>query len=167
MKRANLFSGIILSLMLLVGLGNVKANTSPEKIAGNSQTILGNYQLTEVEPETIDNQTFRKFELIYENGNAPVTIYLNQRSKCNDYIVRSNVMEAQYICNKKGFGATTVNSKFRKYPEQINNMFLSTEALRYQSKITEGQLPVEKALGLIACYYPSLLKNIQNIVTQN
>jgi hypothetical protein len=46
-------------------------------------------------------------------------------------------------------------------------MFLSQEALAYQQKITEGEISIEKALGLIACYYPSLLKNIQNIATLN
>ncbi len=167
MKRVNLFSGLALTMMLFVGLGSVKANSAPEAITGNSQTVLGAYQITELEPETIKKETLRKFQLTYENGNAPITIYLNERSKCNDYIVRSNVMEVQYVCNKQGFGATTVNSKFSLYPEQTNNMFHSTEALGYQSKITDGEISIEKALGLIACYYPSLLKNMQNIATVN
>lgn len=167
MKRVNLFSGIALTLMLFVGLGTATANSAPEAVTGNSQTLLGNYQITELEPETIKKETLRKFQLTYENGNAPITIYLNERAKCNDYIVRSNVMEVQYVCNKQGFGATTVNSKFSLYPEQTNNMFLSTEALGYQSRITGGEISVEKALGLIACYYPSLLKNMQNIAAVN
>jgi hypothetical protein len=169
MKRVILFSGLALSMMLLLGLGSAKANSAPapEAISGNSQTLLGTYQITELEPEIVNKETLRKFQLTYENGNAPITIFLNERTKCKDYIVRSNVMEVQYVCNKQGFGATTVNSKFSMYPEQTNELFLSTEALGYQSKITDGEISIEKALGLIACYYPSLLKNMQNITAVN
>src|SRR5690554_2766186 len=155
MKRNNIISGIAVSFMLLVGIISASATSAPETISGNSQTLLGEYQITEMEPETINNETMRKFQLDYENGIAPVTIYLSERKKCREYIVRSKVMEVQYVCNKNGFGATTVSSRYSLYPDQTNQMFLSTEALGYQSKITEGEVELQKALGLIACYYPS------------
>lgn len=167
MKRTNILSGITLGLVLMFGMTNASAAITPETLSGESQTILGEYQITELAPETIQNATFRVFQLDYKNGNGTVTIYLNERSKCREYIVRSNVMEVQYTCNKQGFGASNVNSKYSIYPPQINDMFLSQEALAYQQKITEGEISIEKALGLIACYYPSLLKNIQNIATLN
>lgn len=169
MKRNNIISGIAVSLMLLVGIISASATSAPETLSGNSQTLLGEYQITELEPETVNNETMRKFQLDYENGVAPVTIYLSERRNCREYIVRSKVMEVQYVCNKKGFGATPVSSRNSLYPEQTNKMFLSAEALGYQERITEGEVGLQKALGLIACYYPSLLKNIQNLakVTQN
>lgn len=164
MKRVNLLSGILFTVMTLGGLTNMNASNAPDVMSGNSLTELGEYQITEMETETIDKETFRKFEIDYENGSAPVTILLNERKRCNDFIVRSNVMEIQYVCKKSGFGATTItNSRYRKLPEQTNNMFLSREALNQQAKITNKQVSVEKALGLIACYYPALLKNVQNI----
>ena len=165
MKRVNLLSGIVFFVMTLAVSTTINAGNAPEVMSGNSLTELGAYQITEMEPETIDKETFRKFELDYENGSAPVTILLNERKRCNDFIVRSNVMEVQYVCKKSGFGATAIsNSKYRQLPEQTNNMFLSSDALRNQSKIVNKQVSVEKALGLIACYYPALFKNVQNIV---
>ncbi len=163
MKRVNLFSSIIFSVMILAGSTTMSAGNPPAVASGHSQTSLGEYQITELEPETIDKDSFRKFQINYENGSAPITIHLNELSKCNEFIVRSNVMEIQYVCKKSGFGATTVKNKYSIFPEQTNNMFLSTEALRNQSKLTNRNISVEKALGLIACYYPALLKNIQNI----
>jgi hypothetical protein len=134
-----------------------------QSLKGASQTLLGNYTITEVAPETIKNEVLRKFELTYENGKAPVVIYLRQKSKCKEYIVRGHAMEVQYTCKKSGFGAQTLAGKFASYPYDTNAQFISEEALSHQSKITTSEVPVEKALGLIACYYPGLLKNIQTL----
>jgi len=164
MKRVNLISGLIFFVMIMTGTSAIAAGDAISVLSGNSLTSLGEYQITELESEVIGNETVRKFQIEYENGNAPVTVLLNERKRCNDYFVRSNVMEIQYVCKKSGFGATTIsNSAFRKLPEQTNNMFLSQEALRQQEKLVNSQVSVEKALGLIACYYPNLLKNVQNI----
>ncbi len=163
MKRVNLISGIIFVVMILTGTTMAKAGDAPLPVTGNSLTVLGNYQISELEPEIIDKETFRKFRLDYENGSAPVTILLNERKRCNEYIVRSKVMEIQYVCKKSGFGASAISSKYSQYPEQTNNMFLSREALNNQEKIVNKEISVEKALSLIGCYYPALLKNVQNI----
>ncbi len=167
MKRVNLISGILFFVMLMTGTSVMAAGDAVSVLSGNSLTSLGDYEITELDAEVIDKETFRKFEIVYENGSTPVTILLNERKRCNDYIVRSNVMEVQYVCKKSGFGATAIsNSQYRMLPEQTNNMFLSQEALNQQEKIVNSQVSVEKALGLIACYYPALLKNIQNISAQ-
>lgn len=167
MKRVNFVAGFLFFVMVLSGTSVMAAGDAVSELSGNSLTALGEYQITELEAETIDNETVRKFQIEYENGNAPVTVLLNERKKCNDFIVRSSVMEIQYVCKKSGFGATVIsNSKFRVLPEQTNEMFLSQEALNRQEKIVNSQVSVEKALGLIACYYPNLLKNIQNISAQ-
>ncbi|WP_291857321.1 hypothetical protein [Marinilabilia sp.] len=167
MKQINLISGLIFFVIIFTGTSVMAAGDAISVLTGNSLTALGEYQITELEAEIIDNETVRKFQIEYENGNAPVTVLLNERKRCNDFIVRSSVMEIQYVCKKSGFGATDIsNSAFRVLPEQTNNMFLSQEALSRQEKIVNSQVSVEKALGLIACYFPNLLKNIQNIAAQ-
>ncbi|WP_462318425.1 hypothetical protein [Marinilabilia sp.] len=167
MKRKNLISGAIFFVMILVASSVSAAGGSVDVLKGKSLTALGEYQITEVGTENIEKETFRKFQVEYENGSAPVTILLNERKRCNDFIVRSNVMEVQYVCRKSGFGATPiVNSNYRKLPEQTNRMFLSQDALRNQKKLVNKQVSVEDALGLIACYYPLLFENIQNITAQ-
>lgn len=164
MKRVNFAAGLLFFVMILSGSSVMAAGDAVSVLSGNSLTELGDYQITELESETIGNETVRKFQIEYENGNAPVIVFLNERKRCNDFIVRSNVMEVQYVCKKSGFGATTItNSDFRMLPEQTNNMFLSQDALSRQEKIVNSSVSIEKALGLIACYYPGLLKNIQNI----
>lgn len=135
-------------------------NGTPSLLNGETNTLLGNYTISEVAPETIKGETLRKFELIYENGKAPVIIYLMEKPKCKDYIVRSNTMEVKYSCRKSGFGAEMLLGKFAMYSSVANGQFIAQEALAQQKKITTSEIETEKALGLIACYYPSLFKNI-------
>lgn len=164
MKKKNFISGAIFFVAILVATSVSAAGDSVDVLKGNSLTVLGEYKITEVGTETIEKETFRKFQVDYENGSVPVTILLNERKRCNDFIVRSNVMEVQYVCRKSGFGASPIaNSNYRRLPEQTNSMFLSQEALSNQKKIVNNMVSVEKALGLIACYYPLLFENVQNI----
>src|SRR5690554_6870013 len=104
MKRNNIISGIAVSFMLLVGIISASATSASETLSGNSQTLLGEYQITELEPETVNNETMRKFQLDYENGVAPVTIYLSKRRNCRKYIVGRKVLEVNYVGNKKALG---------------------------------------------------------------
>ena len=48
--------------------------------------------------------------------------------------------------------------KQMKYKPELNALFLAQDEFERQQKISEGALPVESALGLIASYYPNLLK---------
>ncbi|ASB48486.1 hypothetical protein [Alkalitalea saponilacus] len=165
MKRANILSGVITMVMFFASVNFATAETL--KLQGETPSILGDYTIVEVEPEQVGNATMRKFVLTYENGAAPVTILVNERRRCTDYIVRSNVMEVQYTCKRSGFGAERINSQYAMLPEQTNMLFLSSEALSYQARLSNGELPLERALGLIACYYPELFVNVNNLYAAN
>lgn len=128
-------------------------------IEGETNTQLGTYSVSELEPETIKGETLRKFELTYENAKTPVLIYLYEKPKSKEYIVRSNTMEVKYTSRKSGFGADFLTGKFMMYSPEANARFVSLEALQYQRKITTHEVDIDKALGLIASYYPALLKN--------
>ena len=101
----------------------------------------------------------RTFELTFENAQKTVLIYLDEHAKCRDYIVRSKNLEVRYVCNKASFGVQFLTGKQMKYDPALNALFLSQDEFVKQGKISEGELPVESALGLIASYYPSLLKS--------
>jgi hypothetical protein len=53
-----------------------------------------------------------------------------------------------------------LTGKQMKYNPALNNLFISQEKLAKQQKISEGSLPIDSALSLIASYYPHLLKSI-------
>ncbi len=128
-------------------------------LKGNSNTNFGNYEIKELPPVNTDGETMRAFELTYENAQKPVLIYLDERSNCTDYIVRSKNLEVRYACKKASFGVQLLSGKQMKYDPEINALFLSEEEFQNQKKISEGSLPISAALGLIANYYPGLLKS--------
>lgn len=126
---------------------------------GKSNTNLGDFEIKELAPVTTNGETMRTFELTYENAHKPVIIYLDERSNCKDYIVRSKNLEVRYVCKKATFGAQLLTGKQMKYKPELNALFLSKDEFEKQQVISEGALPVQSALGLIASYYPGLLKS--------
>jgi hypothetical protein len=97
--------------------------------------------------------------LTYEKAQKSVLIYLDQRANCMDYVVRSKNLEVRYTCKKTSFGAQLLSGKQMKYDPALNALFISQDEFAKQQKISEGALPIASALGLIASYYPSLLKS--------
>ena len=125
---------------------------------GESNTRLGSYQIKELPPVMVNGVTMRTFELAYQNVENKVMIYLNEREDCRDYIVRSKNLEVRYVCSKSAFGAKLVTGKFRQYDPTLNDRFLSRNEFTNQGMISEGNLEIPSALGLIASYYPALFQ---------
>lgn len=128
-------------------------------LKGNSNTNFGNYEIKELPPVNENGETMRAFELTYENAHQPVLIYLDERSNCKDYIVRSKNLEVRYACKKSSFGVQLLSGKQMKYDPALNALFLSEDEFQNQKKISEGGLPISDALELIANFYPGLLKS--------
>ena len=149
-----------ITLLLLFGLVQSYATNPPSiNLSGESNTTMGNYTIKELPPVEISGELMRTFELTYENAKKPVLIYLDTRANCKDYIVRSKNLEVKYSCKKSSFGVQHLSARQMKYAPDINELFLSQDEFSKQQKIAEGGIPVISALGLIASYYPSLLKS--------
>jgi hypothetical protein len=159
MKKTSLFSILfVLTLGMLSTAFGINPPSDSITLKGSSNTWLGDYQIKELPATTENGQLMRTFELSYAKAEKKVLIYLDQRPDCREYIVRSKNLEVKYVCNKSGFGAKLVTGKLRKYDPAVNELFLSKEEFKNQSKISEGGLEASSALGLIASYYPSLMK---------
>ncbi len=159
MKRTNLLSAIFMMLIVILGINASASENEAINLKGDSNTKMGSYQIKELPAENINGETLRKFELTYENGKHPVVIYLDEKSNCRDYIVRSKNMEIKYVCKKSGFGAQLLSGKLAKYDPTVNTYFIANDELNNQARISDGGLTVDNALGLIASYYPALLKS--------
>lgn len=151
--------------ILLITFGFINANATDLagnsiSLKGNSFTALGNYELKELPAVSVNGVMMRNFELTYEKAQKTVTIYLDEQPNCRNYIVRSKNLEVCYKCKKSSFGAQLLSGKQMKYKPEVNALFLAQDEFEKQQKIAEGGLPVDQALGLIASYYPGLLKNI-------
>ena len=149
---------VLMFFSVIISATAVNPPAGAVNLNGQSNTWLGDYQIKEL-PATVQNgQSMRTFELSYANAAKSVMIYLNERSDCREYVVRSKNLEVKYVCNKNGFGAKLVNGKLRQYDPDVNALFLANDEFRNQGRISDGGLELPSALGLIASYYPGLLK---------
>jgi hypothetical protein len=157
--KSSLYFLMLIILMFTLFSSTAKASDFPENslsFKGASNTWLGDYQIKELAPVTINGVTMRTFELAYQNAENPVMIYLDEHAGCGEYIVCSKNLEVKYVCNKTTFGAKLVTGKFRQYDPVLNANFLAREELIKQAKIADGGVEISSALGLIASYYPGL-----------
>ncbi|TAJ15719.1 hypothetical protein DMA11_00525 [Marinilabiliaceae bacterium JC017] len=128
-----------------------------DKIEGSSNTKLGNYFIekadTQIQHEGVAIKTY---VLNYENFKKEILIGVEDGKKCKNFHVRIDDMEIIYSCEKSQFGA-------RKLPKQKDTQVNVKEAIDrqqffYQKVITQKPKTEEELLGLIACYFPKLLK---------
>jgi len=153
----------ILFILLTITFSITKVNASDLSgnsinFKGNSNTHFGNFEIKELPSVNMNGEILRAFELTYEKAQKSVSIYLDERAKCRDYIVRSKNLEVCYTCKKTSFGVQLLAGKYMKYKPEVNALFLAQDEFENQRKISEGGLPIETALGMIASYYPNLLK---------
>ncbi len=151
----------LLLLLIVLGAINAKATDLEENtinLKGNSNTRFGNYEIKELPPVSVNGELMRTFELTYEKAQKTVLINLDERANCRDYIVRSKNLEVRYVCKKTSFGAQLLTGRNMKYDPTLNALFLAQDEFEKQKSISEGGLPIAEALGLIASYYPNLLK---------
>ena len=157
MKQLTTF--LILLTFCVVNVNATDREGNLINLNGKSNTSLGDYTIKELPPVNMNGEMVRNFELTYEKAHKSVLIYLDERANCKDYIVRSKNLERRYACKKTSFGAQLLSGKHMKYDPALNALFLSHEEFEKQQVISEGGLPIASALGLIASYYPSLLKS--------
>jgi len=156
MKQLTLLILLVTFCVLNTNATDLPGNTI--NVKGQSNTKLGEYAIKELPPADVNGKIMRAFELTYANAQKSVLIYLDERNNCRDYIVRSKNLEVRYVCKKTSFGAQLLTVKQMKYKPELNALFLAQDEFERQQTISEGSLPIESALGLIASYYPGLLK---------
>ncbi len=155
MKTKMYFLGIFLLVLVMGVSAKIKDG---QAITGNSLTDFGKYTIMVAEnPMVVNNQAVKTYELVYENTANPVRIGVLKEKKCTTFLIRSEEFEVQYDCNKNVFGVKKMDKKYRELPEassdsKINKVSFYSQRVISQSPKTEDQL-----LGLIACYFPTLV----------
>ena len=155
-EMKNLVSILTVVLFITSYLG-VKANIVD--VTGESNTDMGKFKITELAPVMVKGEQVRAFELKYENSEHPVIVLLDENKKCKNYIVRAKNLEIKYVCKKDFFGARLVSGKFIEYDPAVNEYYLDKEEFKRQEILSTNGLDEKEALGIIASYFPQLIKD--------
>lgn len=145
--------------LLLVSLFAVAKERGTTVVSGQSLTELGQYTIS-LSPETITigNEVLNTYQLVYSESDSPVLIGVKKTKKCMNFIVRTEGFEIEYVCNKHVFGVKKVNEAYREVDLATVNAMLDNSQYYTQRVISQTPKNEEELLGLIACYFPLLIK---------
>jgi len=146
--------------LLLVGFTSTAKTKEASVLNGQSLTELGDYQISQSSNAlAIGNETLKTYELTYSNSDSPILIGVKKTKKCMDFIVRAKNFEVEYVCNNHVFGVKRINKDYQTVPTATINKMMDNADFYTQRVISQNPKTEEELLALIACYFPSLIKD--------
>ncbi len=127
---------------------------------GKTFTGLGDYRI-----ETTDNTVSLKgkackaYIISYENSPMKVTVVISKERDCKKYVVLSDKLSVQYVCNKNYFGVEKLDKDFENDGYKTSDSELNRSAYFHQKILTPGKRGELEATQLIAAYFPMLFNN--------
>jgi len=97
--------------------------------------------------------------LMYENTNDVIRVGLVKEKDCTTFIVRSDEFEVEYTCNKGVFGVKKIEAQYQELPKKEMDLKLNKVSYYSQRVICQNKKSEDELLGLIACYFPTLIND--------
>ena len=132
---------------------------------GKTHSALGNYKITLAEnPVTINGEELKAFVISYENSPLEVKVAIMKDVDCKKYLVLSDELSVQYVCNANYFGVERLDKSFAKDGYTTSDEALNRSEYFHQKVLTAGQGPELDNTMLIAAFFPQLLKTDVGVV---
>jgi hypothetical protein len=127
--------------------------------SGKTNTALGDYKIeTADEPVTINGEQFKAFVISYQNSTMEVKVIIKPGKKCKNYVVLSDKLSIQYVCNESYFGVQKLDPALEKDGYKTMDASLNRSEYFHQKVISPGKQSEVENTKLIAAYFPMLLK---------
>jgi hypothetical protein len=137
------------------------ASFSREFVAGGkTHSALGDYKIELADnPVVINGEELKAYVITYQNSPMEVKVVIKKDKKCKNYIVLSDKLSVQYVCNGDYFGVQKLDKSL-----QMDGLTTSDEALNrteyyHQKLIVQGKQGDVEATQLIAAYFPMLVND--------
>jgi hypothetical protein len=155
---------MLLAAVLILAVST--ASFARKKVAeGKTFTDLGNYKI-ELADNTVPlkGAECKTFIISYEKSPMEVKVVICKERKCKRYVVLSDKLSVQYICNGSYFGVGKLDESFEKEGYRTSDSALNRYEYFHQKVITLGQNSELENTQLIAAYFPMLLNNITEVI---
>ncbi|WP_297086129.1 hypothetical protein [uncultured Draconibacterium sp.] len=159
MKTKLVLFSICIAILSMGATAKIKDGKA---MTGNSLTEFGKYTIVNSEaPMVYDNKVLETYELTYENVGTPVRIGIlcEDEKKCKTFIVRTEEFEIEYACRNNIFGVKKIEPRFQQLPKEEMELKLDKVSYYSQRVICQNKKSQDDLLGLIACYFPDLVKD--------
>lgn len=151
-------------LFAVLLLGFCSATFARNVVAeGKTFSAMGDYKI-----ETIDNpilmkgQDCKAYLVSYANSPLEVTVVVCKDRKCKRFVVLSDKLSVQYVCNQDYFGVERLDKSFEEEGYATNDAELNKLEYFHQKVLGPGQKGDLEATQLVAAYFPFLLNNTDN-----
>ena len=125
---------------------------------GKTFTALGDYTIeTADNPALVKGEECKTYIISYENTPMKVTVAICKDRKCKTFIVLSDKLSVQYVCNESYFGVEKLDKAFEKDGYKTSDTELNRSEYFHQKVIAPGKRGEVEATQLIAAYFPMLL----------
>ena len=127
---------------------------------GETFTAMGEFTVVAADnPVALMGQDCQVFNIRYDNSPLVVKVIICKDRKCRKYLVLSDKLSVQYVCNKDYFGIERLNKTNNALGYETSDENLNRFEYFHQKVLGPGQKTVDEATRLIAAYFPYLLKN--------
>jgi hypothetical protein len=151
MKRM-FFAAVLLTVISV-------ASFARELVAeGKTNTGMGNYKIEVADkPVMINGEEFKAYVISYQNSPLEVKVAIKKERGCKKYIVLSEKLSVQYVCNPNYFGVERLDKSFENSGFATTDATLNRSEYFHQKVITSGQGCELDNTMLIASYFPKLI----------
>jgi hypothetical protein len=127
---------------------------------GKTYSALGDYRIEKADnPVIINGESLRAFVISYQNSPMEVTIVIRPGEKCKNYIVLSDRLSVQYVCNENYFGVEKLDKSLVVDGFNLTDAALNQSEYFHQKKLAHGKRGELENTQLIAAFFPMLLAN--------
>ncbi len=131
---------------------------------GKSYTALGNYKIELADnPVNLKGTDCKAYVISYENSPMEVTVVVSKERRCKRYIVLSDKLSVQYVCNADYFGVEKLDKSFEQNGYKTSDSALNRGEYFHQKVLGPGQKPEVEVTHLIASFFPMLFNNVESL----
>jgi hypothetical protein len=127
---------------------------------GKTYSALGDYKIEKADnPVVINGEEFKAYVISYQNTPMEVTIVVKKGKDCKNYLVFSDNLAVQYVCNENYFGVQKFDKSLVIEGYKPTEAGLNRSEYFHQKKLAPGKRGELENAQLIAAYFPLLLTN--------
>ena len=130
---------------------------------GQTFTAMGDYRIESLdEPCSITGTPCQVYAITYANSPVEVKVIVCKTKNCKRYLVLSDKLSVQYVCNAAYFGVERLGDEFAKDGFVTKDENLNRMEYFHQKILGAGQKTELEATRYIAAYFPLLLKPVES-----
>jgi hypothetical protein len=136
------------------------ASFSREFVAsGKTYSALGDYKIKIADnPVALNGDQLKAYVISYVNSPMEVKVVIRKDKECKNYIVLSDKLSVQYVCNGDYFGVQKLEKSLEKDGYASSDEALNRSEYFHQKLLAQGKLDEVEAAKLIAAYFPMLIR---------